>query len=251
MRNLVAFLLCSCLGTASLAEPLRVAVASNFLMPAKALADRFEQASGYQVSLSTGSTGKLYAQIVNGAPFSVFLAANAAEPRRLEAQGKVVAGSRFTYAVGRLVLWSRDPAQLAAGDGADLIRNGEFARLAVANPKTAPYGMAALQAMQALGLDPATLGRRLVRGENVSQVYQFTASGNADLGFVALSQVSNPEKPAAGSYWLVPSDLHEPIEQQAVLLDDSPNDEGARLFFDFLKGPKSRELIARYGYGTP
>ena len=233
-----------------LADPLRVAVASNFLMPAKELAARFEKTSGQAVTLSAGSTGKLYAQIVHGAPFSVFLAANATEPQRLEAEGLAVTGSRFTYATGRLVLWSLDPDLLKAVDGADLIRRGDFDRLAIANPKTAPYGAAAVQTLRALGLAPARLGPRVVRGENVSQTYQFVATGNVDLGFVALSQVSNPERPAQGSYWLVPEDLHEPIEQQTVLLARAAEDNQAKAFLAYLRSPAARELIAAYGYGA-
>jgi len=232
------------------AEPLRVAVASNFLMPAKELAARFEKASGQVVTLSAGSTGKLYAQIVHGAPFSVFLAANATEPQRLEAEGLAVSGSRFTYATGRLVLWSLNADLLKAGDGEELIRRGDFGRLAIANPKTAPYGAASVQTMRALGLDPARLGPRVVRGENVSQTYQFIATGNVDLGFVALSQVRNPQRPAQGSYWTVPDDFHEPIEQQAVLLARAAEDTQAKAFLAYLQGPAARELIAAYGYGT-
>jgi len=249
-RSLALILLCAFSLSTAGAEPLRVAVASNFLVPAKVLADCFEQASGQQAAVVAGSTGMLYAQIVNGAPFDVFLAANTTEPQRLEADGKTVAGSRFTYAVGRLVLWSRDPAVLAADKGADLIRSAGFGRLAIANPKTAPYGAAAVETMQALGLDPGTLGPRLLLGENVSQAYQFVASGNADLGFVALSQTSNPDRPPMGSHWRVPAELHHPIEQQAVLLARSERKVRAASFLDYLEGPEARELIALYGYGT-
>ena len=247
--GLFGLLLLACSVTV-LAEPLRVAVASNFLMPAKELAARFEKTSGQAVTLSAGSTGKLYAQIVHGAPFSVLLAANATEPERLEEEGLAVSGSRFTYAAGRLVLWSLDPDLLKAGGGEDLIRRGDFGRLAIANPKTAPYGAAAVQTLRALAQDPASLGPRVVRGENVSQTYQFIATGNVDLGFVALSQVSNPQRPAQGSFWIVPEDLHEPIEQQAVLLTRAAEDIQAKAFLAYLQGPVARELIAAYGYGT-
>lgn len=232
------------------AEPLRVAVASNFLMPAKALAARFEQAAGRQVAISAGSTGKLYAQIVNGAPYSVFLAANAAEPARLEAEGLAVAGSRFTYATGRLVLWSSDGTLLKPGDSADLIRRGDFARLAIANPRTAPYGAAAVQALRSLDIDANALKSRLLRGENVSQTYQFVATGNADLGFVAFSQLSNPKRLSGGSHWLVPADLYDPIEQQAVLLIRGLDDQDAKSFLDYLRHPEALDLIAAFGYGA-
>ncbi len=251
MRRLcLSLILSATFSSPSLAEPLRVAVASNFLMPARALAQRFEQLSGRQVAVSTGSTGKLYAQIVNGAPYSIFLAANATEPRRLETDGRAVPGTRMTYATGRLVLWSMDEDLLKAGEGPDLIRRGDFTRLAIANPKTAPYGAAALQTMRSLKLDTKALRSRLARGENVSQAYQFIATGNADLGFIALSQVNNPERPAGGSHWLVPVDLHDPIEQQAVLLTRGADDRDARAFLDFLRSPEALEVIAAYGYGA-
>ncbi len=247
--GLLIFLLAAWAATVS-AEPLRIAVASNFLVPAKALAERFAESSGKAITVSVGSTGKLYAQIVNGAPYSIFLAANVSEPERLEADGRAVAGSRFTYATGRLVLWSRS-RELSTGDhGAGLIRRQEFTRLAIANPRTAPYGAAAVQAMQALGLDPMGLGAHLVRGENVSQAYQFIASGNVDAGFVALSQMGNSQRSVEGNYWLVPADLHDPIEQQAVLLERAAADAHAKAFLHYLRSPGARALIAGYGYGA-
>lgn len=251
MRILLAFFVWLSWAVPALAEPLRVAVASNFLLPAKVLTEHYEETSGKEVTISSGSTGKLYAQIVNGAPYAVFLAANVAEPKRLEAQGLAVAGSRFTYAIGRLVLWSRDPTRVTEGNGADLISNGDFVRLAVSNPKTAPYGVASVQTMRALGLDPTALGSRLVRGENVSQTYQFVFGGNADLGFVALSQISNPGRSAEGSHWLVPANLHEPIEQQAVLLSRAAKDPAAKSFLDYLRSAEIIDLIATFGYGSP
>lgn len=230
------------------AEPLRVAVASNFLMPAKQIIAKFERISGEEVTVSSGSTAKMYAQIINGAPYGVLLAANAREPKRLEMEGRAVAGSRFTYANGRLVLWSRNPDLVTAETAADLVGRRAFTRLAVANPKTAPYGAAAMQTMRALGLEPNTLRSSLVRGENVSQTYQFVASGNADLGFVALSQVTGPGRPAGGSHWVVPSALHEPIEQQAVLLTRAEHDATARAFLDYLRSPEVVALILGFGY---
>ncbi len=247
--GLLIFLFAAC-GATAFAEPLRIAVASNFLVPAKALSGRFEESSGKAITVSAGSTGKLYAQIVNGAPYSIFLAANVSEPMRLEADGRAVAGSRFTYATGRLVLWSRNRALLTAGDGAELIRQQDFTRLAIANPRPAPSGAAAVQAMQALGLDPMGLGPHLVRGENVSQTYQFIASGNVDAGFVALSQVSNSDLSEEGGYWLVQADLHDPIEQQAVLLVRAAADAHAKAFLHYLRSSEARGLIAAYGYGA-
>lgn len=222
-----------------------VAVASNFADVAAALAVRFEAATGHAVVLSPGSTGRHFTQIKGGAPFAVFLAADAERPQRLEAEGLAVAGSRFTYAVGRLVLWSPRPG-LVDADGA-VLAAGSFAHLAIANPELAPYGQAAREALAALGLWDG-LAPRLVRGENIAQAYQFVAGGAAELGFVALSQVRRPDRTAAGSLWEVPEGLHAPIVQQAVLLRDEP---AARAFLEFLRGDEARAVIAAYGYGAP
>lgn len=250
LRLLIAFSVWLAWALPAPAEPVYVAVASNFLLPAKLLAERYEETSGQQITISSGSTGKLYAQIVNGAPYAIFLAANASEPKRLETRGLAVAGSRFTYAIGRLVLWSLDPDRVTREKGADLIRNRDFARLAIPNPKIAPYGAAAFQTIRALGVDPDILGKRLVRGENVSQAYQFVAAGNADLGFVALSQLSDPERSPEGSHWLIPDNLHEPIEQQAVLLTRAAEDPAAEAFFEHLRSAEAAALIRAYGYGS-
>lgn len=221
----------------------KIAAASNFLAPLKELTALYESASGDRVVISAGSTGKLYAQIRNGAPFDLFLAADGERPRQLEAQGIAVKDSRFTYATGRLVLWSARPG--FAGRGEAVLKTGEFEHLAMANPRLAPYGIAAKQAMQALELWEV-LQPRLVYGENIGQAYQFVASGAAGLGFVALSQVRGREQ--AGSYWQVPDTLYEPVEQQAVLLNDTP---AARAFYEYLRSAPARRLIQRYGYKAP
>lgn len=227
------------------AAEIRVAVATNFKGAMSAVADRFEAATGHEVTLSFGSTGSHYAQIVNGAPFHAFFAADARRPERLEAEGIAVAGSRFTYAIGRLTLWS--PREGYVDSEGRVLARAHFRRLAIANPKLAPYGEAARQALDALGLWER-LAPQLVRGENVGQTFQFVASGNAELGFVAWSQIRQPGRQTEGSYWQVPRDLHSPIEQQAVLLDDA---DAARELLAFVRGAEASTLIRHFGYETP
>ncbi len=234
--------------SAASAQTVQLAVAANFQVTAQALASRFEARSGAPVGLSPGSSGKLYAQIVNGAPFDVFLSADAARPERLEREGLAVTGSRFTYAVGRLVLWSANPA-LAGRDCVAVLKSGAFQRLAVANPETAPYGKAALETLGALGI----LGQvqdRLAIGETVAQAMQFTASRSADLGFVALAQMQELDPAAASCRWDVPATLHGPLDQQAVLLKRAQNHRAAAEFLRFLKSDTARELIRAAGYDT-
>lgn len=210
MRALgVALLLLTSLGPA-MAGQAHVAVAANFAPLMPALAERFERDTGHTLVISSASTGKLYAQIVHGAPFDVFLAADDDYPHRLEREGRGVAGSRFTYAVGRLALWSPRPS-IVDGDSA-VLKQKRFRKLAVANPRLAPYGAAAREALEKLGLW-TSLQPQMVFGENIAQTYQFVASGNAELGFVAYSQV----KGKAGSHWLVPASLHSPLRQDALL----------------------------------
>jgi molybdate transport system substrate-binding protein len=219
-----------------------VAVATNFAATARALGEAFRAASGHEAVVSDGSTGKLYAQIAGGAPFEVFLAADAERPRRLEAEGHAVAGTRFAYALGRLVLWSPDPARVTGPEALA----GAFRHLAIANPELAPYGAAAREVLARRGLWER-LAPRLVRGEDVGQAYQFVATGNAELGFVALSQLA----PGAGSRWLVPADAYTPVEQHAVLLAPGRGDPAAAAFLAYLRGPDARARIERAGYGVP
>lgn len=223
----------------------RVAVAANFTEPARAIAARFEAATGHRAVLSFGSSGGFVAQIAHGAPFDVFLSADAARVIGAEAAGLSVPGTRFTYATGRLVLWSRTRG-LVDARGA-VLSQGRFEKLAIADPKIAPYGEAALETLRRLGLD-RQLSPRLVRGASITQAYQFTDAGAAELGFVALSQVVSHDR---GSRWIVPSSHHSPIAQQAVLLKSGADNPAARAFIAYLKGPDAQAIIRRYGYGTP
>ena len=234
-------------GSATAAE-VQVAVAANFAGPVKKLADLFQQKSGHKLIVSTGSTGKFYAQIANGAPFDVFLSADDETPLRLEKEKLVVTGSRFTYAIGTLVLWS--PQAGMVDTVGDVLRKASFKRLAIANPKLAPYGAAAQQAMERLGVW-APLQGKLVLGENIAQTLQFVTTGNAELGFVAFSQIQDGDKPPAGSYWLVPPSMHEPILQDAALLTRGQGNAAAREFLDFLRSPPARDLIRASGYTLP
>lgn len=221
-----------------------IAVASNFAAPMKKLATQFEQTTGHTLTLSYGATGKLYAQIKNGAPFDVLLAADDKTPARLMREGDAV--QRQTYAIGRLVLWSDRPGFI---DGSDaVLRQNRFQRLAIANPRLAPYGSAAMEVLTQLKLTDRVQGKWVI-GENIAQTYQFVASGNAELGFVALSQVMQDGKLVSGSAWLVPASLHSPIRQDAVLLKRGENNEAARAFFDYLKTPAAALILIRsYGY---
>lgn len=228
------------------AQSARIAVAANFTTAAKGLAAQFARESGRTVALASGSTGKLFAQIRGGAPFDALLAADDETPARLEAEGFAVPGSRFTYATGRLVLWSA--RQGVVDDAGAVLRDGRFARLAIANPRLAPYGAAARQTLERLGVWQS-LQDRLVRGESIAQAYQFVASGNADLGFVAWSQVRSAG--GRGSAWLVPEDLHPPLRQEAVLLTRGAANDAARGFLAYLRSPGARQRIRAYGYETP
>lgn len=219
----------------------RVATAANFSDAAREIGALFEAKSGYRPLFSFGATGQLYTQIAQGAPFEVFLAADQTRPERAVAEGLAVTNSRFTYARGRLALFSRDEGRVT---GEATLREGDFNRLAIANPLTAPYGAAAVEALQALSLRDA-LTPKLVQGNNASQAFQFVATGNAEIGFVALSQLAVHE---GGSYWVVPSKLHSPIAQDAVLLTAGKDSEAARAFMAFLKSDTARAVLARFGY---
>ncbi len=231
------------------ADETLVAVAANFRDAASRLEADFERASGHDVVLTVGSTGHLYAQIVHGAPIDVLLAADQERPARLDADGLAVAGSRFTYAVGVITLWSPDPDRLA-GDGAAVLRGGDFRRLAIADPDLAPYGLAAVQTMNALGVGDA-LEAKLVRGANISQAFAFVNTGAAELGFVALSSVVSPENRKPGSRWDPPPGSHDPIRQDAVLLTRGRDNPAAVAFLAYLKSDAARAALADAGYGAP
>jgi molybdate transport system substrate-binding protein len=220
-----------------------VAVAANFTDAAEQIAKAFKQKTGDEAILIFGSSGQLYTQISQGAPFQVFLAADQARPEKAVKEGLAVKGSRFTYASGKIVLWSKDP-KLVQGEAT--LESGKFEKIAIANPFAAPYGAAAVQAMKALGLYQQ-LERKIVQGNNIAQTYQFVATGNAELGFVALSQVANESE---GSRWLVPGNLYVPIRQDAVLLKRGADSEAAKAFLAFLKGPGAAKIMESFGYGT-
>lgn len=228
------------------ADEVQVAVAANFAVPLARLGEGFTAATGHSLRISAGATGKFYSQIVAGAPFDVLIAADDETPRKLIAEGLAVTGSNFTYAVGKLVLWSAQPG-LVDDQGA-VLAAGRFAHLAIANPKVAPYGAAGLEVLKARGLGEA-VAPKLVTAESIAQAYQFVSTGNAELGFVALSQVAVPGKPTVGSYWLVPSNLYGEIRQDAVLLKAGANNPAAAALLAYLKGAKARELIKSFGYG--
>ena len=227
------------------ADEVQVAVAANFTAPMQKIAAEFEKDTGHKALLVFGATGKLYAQIKNGAPFQVFLAADDKTPAKLEAEGDTVPGSRFTYAIGTLVLWSAKPGFV--DDQGEVLKKGAFKHLAIANPKTAPYGAAAVATLTQLGLLDA-LQPKLVTGENISQAYQFVVTENAELGFIALSQVMADGQLSGGSAWIVPADLHDPIRQDAAILAKGQNQPAARALVEYLKGDKAAAIIKSYGY---
>ena len=230
-----------CADGALYADEVRAAVAANFSSAAQEIGELFADATGHEAVLSFGSSGQLYAQVTQGAPFDVFLAADRSYPLRALRDGHAVTGSAFTYATGRLVLFSADPGRV---DGRTSLEEGEFTRLAIANPDLAPYGAAAVEVLDALGL-AERLQARLVRGNNVAQTYQFVITGNAELGFVALAQVIGHDH---GSRWIVPSELHSPIAQDAVLLRRGAGSEAAAAFLAFLQGDAAAAVLQRYGY---
>lgn len=240
----LAALLMVALSTGAFAAETKIAVAANFTAAAKDIAKAFAADTGHSAVLAFGSTGKLYAQIAHGAPFEAFLAADQKRPMKAEAEGLAVSGSRFTYAKGKIVLYSID-ADLVDGAGQVLGTPGKFTKLAIANPKTAPYGAAATEAMQKLDVYEGVKGK-IVQGDSIAQTHQFVATGNAQLGFVAYSQVVTAK---GGSQWVVPDDLYAPIRQDAVLLKAGLDNEAAQAFLAFLKGETARAIIASYGYG--
>ena len=229
------------------AEAVYAAVASNFTDAMKDIAQQYEAESGNKVVLTFGSSGKFVAQIQHGAPFQVFLSADQNKPDALEKAGLVAANSRFTYAIGALALWSAKPNFIDNNDAH--LKSGDFNKLALANPKLAPYGVAAMEVLADLGLTEATK-EKWVMGENISQTYQFVSTGNADLGFVALSQIMSQGQIKSGSSWIIPTDQYSPIRQDAVLLKSAEHNVAAQGLLDYLRSDKARSIIHSYGYQT-
>jgi molybdate transport system substrate-binding protein len=233
------------LSGASWADSVQVAVSANFQGALELIAQSFEADTGHKVVAISGATGKFYAQITNGAPFDVLLSADQDTPKKLEAEGFAVQGSRFTYAMGRLVLWS-NKSHYVDGDGA-ILKTGNFEHLSIANPKTAPYGAAAVEVIRKLKLEKS-LSPKLVQGENIAQAHQFVVSGNAELGFVALSQVYRDGQLTSGSAWFIPDDMYPTIRQDAVILRPGAHNPAAKALLDYLKSPKALEVMASLGY---
>jgi len=233
-----------CLNTAW-ADEVQVAVAANFTAPIQAIAKDFEKDTGHTLVAAYGATGQFYAQIKNGAPFEVFLAADDSTPAKLEQEKEIVPGSRFTYAIGTLALWSAKEGYVDAKG--DVLKQNAYKHLSIANPKAAPYGLAATQVLDKLKLTEATKGK-IVEGQNITQAFQFVSTGNAELGFVALSQIYKDGKVTNGSAWIVPSNLHDPIRQDAVILNKGKDNAAAKALVEYLKGPKAAAVIKSYGY---
>ena len=232
-------------GAAAQANDVQVAVAANFTAPMQKIAAEFAKDTGHKAVLAFGATGKFYAQIVNGAPFEVLLAADDATPARLETEHRTVPGTRFTYAIGKLALWSAKEG--VVDNQGQVLKTGDYAHLAIANPKTAPYGAAAIETLAKLNLLDRVQGK-LVQGENIAQAYQFVSTGNSPLGFVALAQVYRDGRFTSGSGWIVPANLHAPIRQDAVILAKGSANPAAQALEAYLKSDKARGLIRSYGY---
>ncbi len=246
-RSYLACSLLLALGLPAIAEAdeVQVAVAANFLAPLQEIAKSFEKETGHQTLITSGATGQLFTQIQHGAPFEVMISADAKTPKKLVKNELALADSQFTYARGKLVLWSVDPALVDAGGA--VLTTGKFKHLAVANPKTAPYGTAAMEALDKLGLT-ASLKSKLVEGENISQAKQFVDTGNAEVGFVALSQIYKDGKITKGSAWVVPLDLYAPLYQDAVLLKKGEDNPAATALLNYLKSDKAKAIMTTYGY---
>jgi molybdate transport system substrate-binding protein len=230
---------------AAQAGEVTVAVAANFTAPMQKIAKAFEQDTGYKAQLAFGATGKFYAQIKNGAPFAVLLAADDETPARLEKEGLAIAGTRFTYATGRLALWSKRPNLV--DDKGEVLRSNSFNKLAIADPKLAPYGIAAMEVINKLGVQTNVVPK-LVQGESIGQTYQFVSTENAQLGFVALSQISLDGRISQGSAWVVPQSMHALLKQEAVLLNAGKDNAAAHALLKYLQGDTAKVIITRYGY---
>jgi len=248
LNRIILALSLAALSAIAQAETTLVAVAANFTKPMTEIAEAFEKASSHSAKLSFGSSGKFVAQFENGAPFEVFLSADDKSPLKLEQSGLAVAGTRFTYAIGKLVLWSSNPSYV--DEQGQILSKGDFKHLALADPKLAPYGAAAVEVLKSQGL-LEKLQPLFVQGENIAQTHQFISTGNAELGFVALSQVIENGKIGSGSGWIVPKNLHTPILQDAVLLKTGAENPAAQALMAFLKSPPALAIIEKYGYALP
>ena len=248
MKNTLFCLLTATIVTLAQADEVQVAVAANFTGPMQVIAPLFERDTGHKAIPSFGATGKFYAQVVNGAPFEVLLAADDETPARMVREGHAVAGTPFTYAIGTLVLWSAKADFV--DDKGEILKKGGFRHLAIANPKTAPYGAAALQAMGKLGV-AENLKPLFVQGENIAQTQQFVATGAAELGFIAYSQVIKNGRIGSGSGWIVPAKLYDPIRQDAVILARGRDKPAALALLNYLKGDKAKAIIRSFGYELP
>ena len=238
--GLLALAMLFCAGSAA-AGDVQVAVAANFTEPAKAIAAAFQKKTGHTVTQSFGPSGGFYSQIQNGAPFEVFLSADAERPMRLEAEGRGVAGTRFVYAYGALVLWSATPGFV---DSQGAVLKGRYDHIAIADPASAPYGVAAVETLKKMGLYDQ-VAPKIVKGTSIAQAYAFVSTGAAELGFVALSQVVHEK---GGSRWVVPKSYYRPMDQQAILLKPGEKDPAAKAYLDFLRGPEAISIITSYGY---
>ena len=231
------------------AADIKVAVTSSFMDPMTAIAEEFQKATGHRALLNEGSTGELYAQILNGAPFDIYLSSDEQDAKGIEDDGFAVVGSRFTYAVGRLTLWSPRPGRIG-DDGENLLRSGGFQSLAISNPRTNGYGKAAVQVLKTVGVW-TSVQDRIVEAENSREAFQLVASGKAELGLVPLGEVLDPDVKQRGSRWDVPHRLHSPILQDAVLLERGKKNPAAVQLLQFLRGPQARQIIVRFGYTLP
>ena len=244
-RTLIVGMLSLGVPFAAQAEEVHVAVAANFTAPMKVIAAGFEKESGHKVALTFGATGKFYAQIINGAPFDVFLAADDETPAKLEKENGRIAGSRFTYAIGKLVLWSAKPDMVDAKG--EVLKKAAFEHIALANPKLAPYGAAAVETMTKLGL-LEKLQPKFVQGDSIGQTFAFVSTGNAELGFVALSQVLEGGKIKSGSAWILPANLYNPMRQDAVILIKGKDNKAASALVEYLKSEPAKAVIRSFGY---
>jgi len=252
-RNLNLFvwagaLLFGLVASSANAGEVNAAVAANFTAPVQQIAELFQRETGHTVKFSFGSSGKFYSQIKEGAPFDVFLAADEKNPKLLEQEGLAVVDTRFVYALGKLVLWSAKSGLV--DDKGAVLSKGSYNKIAYADPKLAPYGLAAQETLQKMNLWDKVQSK-MVTGESITQTYQFAATGNADLAFIALSQVTKDGKVTEGSWWVVPADMYNPIKQSAVQLSAAKDPAAAKAFMTFLRSEKALAIIRGFGYGLP